>query len=108
MRFNIAGAFSKNKELKLYLFKNKDIIKNFDITVYDGINSCAWNGGRINRDILYDDKTIEFYYRNNISIALTFTNNVIDLNDKEGNKLLEKFHKEGNVIISANLDFIFL
>jgi len=106
MRFNIAGAFSKKKELKLYLFKNKDIIKNFDITVYDGINSCAWNGGRINRDILYDDKTIEFYYRNNISIALTFTNNVIDLNDKEGNKLLEKFHKEGNVIISANLDLL--
>ena len=106
MRYNIAGAFSKNKQLKLYFFKNKDIIKNFDITVYDGINSCAWNGGRINRDIVYDNKTIEFYYRNNISIGLTFTNNIIDLNDKEGNKLLKKFHKKGNVIISANLDLL--
>ena len=106
MRYNIAGAFSKSKQLKLYFFKNKDIIKNFDITVYDGINSCSWNGGRINRDIVYDNKTIEFYYRNNISIGLTFTNNIIDLNDKEGNKLLKKFHKKGNVIISANLDLL--
>lgn len=102
MRFNIAGAFSKSKELRLYFFKHKDIIKNFDITVYDGINNCPWNGGRINRDISYDDKVINFYYRNNISIALTFTNPVIDITDKIGNKLLKKFHREGNVIITAN------
>ena len=98
MRFNIAGAFSKRKELRLYFFNNKNIIKNFDITVYDGINNCSWNGGRINRDICYDDKVINFYYRNNISIALTFTNPVIDLTDKTGNELLKKFHKKGNVI----------
>ena len=102
MRFNIAGAFSKSKELRLYFFNNKNIIKNFDITVYDGINNCSWNGGRINRDICYDDKVINFYYRNNISIALTFTNPVIDLTDKTGNELLKKFHKKGNVIITAN------
>ena len=106
MRFNIAGAFSKNKELKLYFFKNKDIIKKFHITVYDGINSCRWNGGRINRDIVYDNSTIDFYYRNNISIGLTFTNPVIDINDKVGNELLKKFHKEGNVIITANLQLL--
>jgi hypothetical protein len=102
MRFNIAGAFSKSKELRLYFFNNKNIIKNFDITVYDGINNCPWNGGRINRDICYDDKVVNFYYRNNISIALTFTNPVIDLTDKTGNELLKKFHKKGNVIITAN------
>ena len=102
MRFNIAGAFSKSRELMLYFFKHKDIIKNFDITVYDGINNCPWNGGRINRDISFDEQTIDFYYRNNISIALTFTNPLVDLNDEIGNMLLEKFHKPGNVIISVN------
>ena len=106
MRFNIAGAFSKSKELRLYFFKNKDIIKNFEITVYDGINNCSWNGGRINRDINYDDKVIDYYYRNNISIALTFTNPIIDLDDIIGNELLKKFHKKGNVIISANLNLL--
>ena len=106
MRFNIGGAFAKSVELKLYFVKNKPLIKKFDITVYDGINNCAWNGGRINRDICYDDDTIDFYYRNNISIALTFTNPVIDLSDEIGNMLLEKFHKKGNVIISVNRDLL--
>lgn len=106
MRFNIAGAFSKSRELMLYFFKNKNIIKNFDVIVYDGINNCAWNGGRINRDISFSDSVIDFYYRNNISIALTFTNPVIDLDDKTGNMLLEKFHRDGNVIISTNLDLL--
>lgn len=106
MRFNIAGAFSKSKELMLYFFNNKDIIKNCNITVYDGINNCAWNGGRINRDVCFNDIAIDFYYRNDISIALTFTNPVIDLNDETGNMLLKKFHRDGNVIISANLDLL--
>ena len=102
MRFNIAGAFSKSVELKLYFVRNKPLIKKLNLTVYDGINNCSWNGGRINRDIYYDDDTVDFYYRNNINIALTFTNPVIDINDRVGNELLEKFHRAGNVIISIN------
>lgn len=102
MRINIAGAFSKSRELRLYITCNKNLIKKFNITVYDGVNCCPWNGGRINRDIVYDVNMMEFYYRNNISIALTFTNPEIDLNDKTGNHLLEVFHKPGNVIISIN------
>lgn len=106
MRFNIAGAFSKSNELQIYIFRNKHKLKNFDITVYDGINNCSWNGGRINRDVIYNDNTINFYYRNNITIALTFTNPVIDLTDPTGNILLEKFHKKGNIIISVNEDLV--
>ena len=102
MRINIAGAFSKSKELRLFIIRNKKLIKDFDITVYDGINNCPWNGGRINRDITYDQDTIDFYYRNNITIALTFTNPVIDVTDTIGNELLEYFHHPGNVIISVS------
>ena len=102
MRFNIAGAFNKSKELRLYITLNKDLLSRFDVTVYDGINCCPWNGGRINRDISYDDNMIKFYYRHNIDIALTFTNPVIDVTDRVGNELLKKFHKTGNIIISVN------
>lgn len=106
MRFNIAGAFSKAEQLLPYIIRNKNIIDKFEITVYDGINNCSWNGGRINRDVNYTQSIIDFYYNNNITIALTFTNPVIDLNCETGNHLLEKFHREGNVIISVNEDLV--
>jgi len=102
MRLNVAGAFSKSKELRLYITLNKDLLKQFDVTVYDGINCCPWNGGRINRNISYDDNMIDFYYRHNIDIALAFTNPIIDITDQTGNMLLKKFHKKGNTIISVN------
>lgn len=105
-RINIAGAFAKKHLLVPWFFKNKAALKSIDVTVYDGINLCPWNGGRINRDIHYDDKTLNFYYRNNITVALTFTNPVIDLNNSIGLHLLEKFHREGNVIISVNEELL--
>jgi hypothetical protein len=94
----VSGAFIKFKELSLYFMKNK--VKN--ITVYDGINDCKWNGGRINRSIFYKQSQIDFYYNRNINIALTFSNPIINLDDKLGNELLEKFHKKGNCIILIN------
>ena len=102
MRINIAGAFSKNTEIRLYIARNKQLIRKFNLTVYDGINNCPWNGGRVNRDIIHDDETIDFYYRNNISIALTFTNPIVNVNDRIGNELLKKFHNHGNIIISVS------
>lgn len=101
-RINIAGAFAKKHLIVPWIYNNKDIIDHVDITVYDGINLCPWNGGRVNRDIKYDDKTINFYRSNNITIALTFTNPVIELTDSIGNHLLDKFHHDGNYIISVN------
>jgi len=96
--YNVAGAFSKFKVLSLFILKNH--IKN--ITVYDGINMCKWNGGRINTENFYKDSQIDFYYKRNINIALTFSNHIIDINDKVGNELLQKFHKNGNKIILVN------
>ena len=94
----IAGAFSKFKELSLFILKNKIT----DITVYDGVSNCSWNGGRINRDVTFNQAQIDFYYKRNIGIALTFTNHEIDLSDETGNYLLETFHKKGNKIILVN------
>lgn len=102
MRINLGGAFSKKQQIVPFVIKNKHVLKSFETVVFDGINNCPWNGGRINRDIQHDDKTIDFYYRHNIGIALTFTNPHIDLKNTIGNKLLEKFHREGNYIISIN------
>lgn len=102
MNFKIAGAFAKFKEISLMIVKNRRIAKN--LIVYDGINNCAWNGGRINRDLHWKQSQIDFYYKRNIGIALTFSNPNIDLTDEVGNALLEKFHKDGNEIILINED----
>src|SRR6056300_423020 len=102
MKINIPGAFAKSKELRMFVTLNKKICDKIELTVYDGIDNCSWNGGRINRDINYSHDMIDFYYRHNIGIALAFTNPVVDISDTKGNELLEKFHRPGNVIISAN------
>jgi hypothetical protein len=99
MRYLIAGAFSRTLPVFKALTKYKG---DADIVVYDGINKCKWNGGRINRDVYYKDGVIDYYYSKGVSIALTFTNHNIDLTDDVGNHLLEKFHREGNAIILIN------
>jgi hypothetical protein len=100
MRYLLAGAFSKGVPLIRFLGQNK--VDNAKIVVYDGINHCHWNGGRINRDVRYNDAMINYYYGKGVSIALTFSNHNIDLTDEVGNHLLEKFHKEGNALIIVN------
>jgi len=102
INFIIAGAFSHFTDISLFFIKNKSLVENFNFTVYDGINNCKWNGGRINRDIHYDDRMIEYYYSLGVGIALTLSNPIIDLSDETGNHLLEKFHKEGNRLILTN------
>lgn len=112
LRFNIGGAFTKAEQLMMFFFKNKEVLQTYDFTVFDGINNCSWNGGRVNRDVHWTDTVVDFYRRNNISVALTFTgaadytNQTIDLDDKVGNELLEKFHTDNprNYIISANTE----
>jgi collagenase-like PrtC family protease len=99
MRFLLAGAFSRNVALIKFLSRYRG---DAELVVYDGINKCRWNGGRINRDIQYTDGMIDYYYSKNVRIALTFTNYRINLDDKIGNELLEKFHKDGNCIILVN------
>ena len=102
MRYLIAGAFSKSIPIIKFLGQRK--VDSTNLVVYDGINKCRWNGGRINRDIYYKDALIDYYYSKGISIALTFSNHNIDLTDPLGNELLAKFHREGNALIIVNDD----
>jgi hypothetical protein len=101
MRYLLAGAFSRSIALIKFLSHYNGTA---ELVVYDGINKCRWNGGRINRDIGYTDGLINYYYSKGIKIALTMTNHKINLDDEVGNHLLEKFHKEGNCIILINND----
>lgn len=101
MRYLLAGAFSRSLALVRFIGQYNGDAK---LVVYDGINHCKWNGGRINRDIEYRDGLIDYYYKRGISIALTFSNPVIDLTDEVGNHLLKKFHADGNCIILVNDD----
>lgn len=102
IRINIAGAFSKYIVIKYILNVFPELLSGCSITVYDGIRNCAWNGGRINKNIFDRDDMTKYYYDNGISIALTLTNPVVKTDDIVGNAILEKFHREGNTIISVN------
>lgn len=102
MRYLLAGAFSKSIPLIKFLGERK--VDSIELIVYDGINKCRWNGGRINREVYYKDSLIDYYYSKGVSIALTFSNYKIDVTDPLGNELLAKFHKEGNALIIVNDD----
>jgi len=99
MRYLLAGAFSRSLALVQFFAKHKG---DDDFVVYDGVNRCRWNGGRLNRNIFYNDGMIEYYYQHNVGIALTMSNPTIDLSDDVGNHLLEKFHRTGNALIICN------
>jgi hypothetical protein len=104
---NIGGAFTHPL---LSFFVKEKIYKKFKLTVYDGVNNCAWNGGRINRNIFITQKDIEKYNKLGISVAFTFSNPEIDLYDKTGRQLLEwldqsqKKYNIQNEIILINED----
>jgi len=102
MHWNIAGAFIKHDIIMDYFTKNNLFKRYGHISVYDGIENCTWNGGRLHKHVPYVKEVRDRYYDLGWSINLTFTNPVIDLEDVKGNYLLEEFHKEGNNIILVN------
>jgi hypothetical protein len=83
-------------------FFNQNLVDTNQLVVYDGVDKCKWNGGRINREVYYNDAQMDYYYNKGASIALTFSNHNIDLTDELGNFLLEKFHRKGNALIIVN------
>ena len=105
IHWNLAGAFARFKEISGYAISN-NLLRHYDkVTVYDGLNHCVWNGGRLHYGITYDSKIHQFYKKLGWGIKLTFTNYLItDLSDDMGNWLLETFHEEGNGIILVNED----
>lgn len=93
INLNVAGAVVHYDEFikKLPILKLKN--KNIHFNVYEGPNLCHWNGGRINRDIILTEEMIQRYNKFGITISLTFTNPIIDLNDEVGNDLLLMLNK---------------
>lgn len=80
------------------------------ITVYDGI-LCRWSSGRIKRDVQLDPEKVRFFNRHGISVALTFANPVINIEDSvglEALRILSDIGKEYNIknnIILINKEF---
>jgi hypothetical protein len=107
IKLMIGGAVKHRSTILTFILKNKKFFEDIEVTVYDGFENCSWNGGRINRNgIELTENEINLYYNNNVNIALTFSNPEIDLSDKIGNSLLNKFHREGNKIILTNFELI--
>lgn len=104
MRISFGGAVTQIDVFKKNLFKLKHLIqKGFKIYVFDGTDLCKWNGGRVNTQIFLTEEILDFYNSNGIGVNLTFTNNIIDVSDKTGNKLLKMISKNPlNGVIVAN------
>lgn len=104
MHIVLAGAASRFQQISYFLFKHKQILHDMKFTVFDGLDNCKWNGGRINSNCSLTKEQEQFYVNNNVGINLIFTNNIIDVNDVTGNALLERFHKPGNGVVLVNDD----
>lgn len=96
----IGGGIGKFAQISEFVKKNK--LENIKLSVYDGIDNCKWNGGRVNRNCFHTQEQINFYRDNNIGFKLVFTNDIVDVNDITGNMLLEKFHHSDNGVILIN------
>lgn len=87
----IGGGVQKYKTILLWNIRNRRLIENLQVTYYDMPNNCAWNGGRINRDVLLTDDILATYNKFNFGFCLGFTNSVVvDVGDETGNRLLEQ------------------
>lgn len=95
----IGGGISMFDRISTFITDNEDIFEYLNLYVYDGLNNCKWNGGRVNRNIFYTDEQLKFYEERNIGFKLVFTNNIINISDKTGNDLLERFHNKNNGVI---------
>lgn len=108
IRLNVGGAFTH--PFLSFFVRNKKKFKNIKLTLYDGVNNCSWNGGRINRNIFITQKDIEKYNKLGIAIAFTFSNPEINLSDDKGRELLkwlnnsQEKYKVQNEIILINKD----
>jgi hypothetical protein len=99
LTFVVAGAFSHFSDISLFVLRNPGFLARNRLVVYDGVDDCAWNGGRINRDVPFDRAKADFYHSRGVGVALTFSNYRINLDDPVGNRLLEELHREGNSVI---------
>jgi len=100
LHLKLAGAFGHYDGLLPLVAKHKRM---FDFTVYDGVNHCRWNGGRVNRNIQETEKQKKAYDALGVGIAFAFSNPTIeDVNDPVGNDLLERYHDSKNSIILSN------
>ena len=107
INLNIGGAFTH--PFISFFVKNKSKFKNIKLTLYDGVNNCSWNGGRINRNIFITQKDIEKYNKLGIAIAFTFSNPEINLLDEKGLELLnwldnsqKKYNIQNEIILINN------
>lgn len=78
-----------------------------NICVFDGVDNLKWNGGRVN---IYNEPfnitKYRYYQARNIGFYVTFSNDVIDVNDPYGNEILGILNTgRNNGVIVANHEF---
>lgn len=106
IEISIAGAFCHyNDILKLYT-KYSKLLKN-NLVVYDAYNDSVWNGCRtfLEAPTHFDLTKLRTYNKLGIGVAITFSNDIIDVSLPDENKVLFELNKSPlNSVIIVNED----
>lgn len=91
-------------EILPFLLKDRKL-RHYNITLYEGFNACKWNAGRTDtKGLVLTDKIVQRFNSMSIRISSTFSNNIIDTQDKIGNEILTTLSQTDirNEIILSN------
>jgi collagenase-like PrtC family protease len=106
--FNLPGGVVYPKEKVLsWIVHTKIKIRDSKFNVFDCTHNHPWCGGRDNiKELRLTEELLNYYNSKNIGFYITFTNYIIDVNDKLGNQILEMLNQNSlNGVIIANAKF---
>lgn len=103
--FNIYRTLLELQQTAPECFNSNTVIE----SIFDTFPNMIWNGGTVNQgyqpSLEKIKEIIDFYYRNNIEIALTLTNPLLtkeDLYDRYCNKIVSLCENENNSILVSS------
>ena len=106
--FNLPGGVVYPKEQILSCIVQAKIkFRDSKFNVFDCTHNHPWCGGRDNiKELRLTEELLNYYNSKNIGFYITFSNYIIDVNDKLGNQILEMLNQNSlNGVIIGNAKF---
>jgi len=106
--FNLPGGVVYPKERILsWIVQTKIKFRDSTFNVFDCTHNHPWCGGRNNiKELRLTEELLNYYNSKNIGFYITFSNYIIDVNDKLGNQILEMLNQNSlNGVIIGNTKF---
>lgn len=106
--FNLPGGVVYPQEKVLsWIVQAKIKFRDSKFNVFDCTHNHPWCGGRENiKELRLTEELLNYYNSKNIGFYITFSNHIIDVNDKLGNQILEMLNQNSlNGVIIGNARF---